>query len=267
MSAAVAPASGSARTAADGAAAPVAGRPAPQRDAVPAAAARACSGWRLLRRADASPCSRRRCRPGRPARRSASTSRPSGWRTTPTRSTSTCGSSSARSSTPASRPSLALAIGYPLAYAIAFKAGRWKNLLLVAGDRAVLHQLPAAHHRLEADPRRRRAGSSTSLQARCTCCSAASGHIINTRAGRGHRHHLQLPAVHDPADLRLPRTDRPRGCIEAAATCTPTSLTDVAQGHLPAVAARRGRRHAAHVHPGGRRLRQRRAARQPRTRR
>ena len=26
---------------------------------------------------------------------------------------------------------LALLIGYPLAYAIAFKAGRWKNLLLV----------------------------------------------------------------------------------------------------------------------------------------
>ena len=27
---------------------------------------------------------------------------------------------------------LCLAIGYPLAYAIAFKAGRWRNLLLVA---------------------------------------------------------------------------------------------------------------------------------------
>ena len=40
-------------------------------------------------------------------------------------------SSSAPSSTPASRPSLALLIGYPLAYAIAFKSGRWKNVLLV----------------------------------------------------------------------------------------------------------------------------------------
>ena len=30
-----------------------------------------------------------------------------------------------------SPPSLCLLLGYPLAYAIAFKAGRWKNLLLV----------------------------------------------------------------------------------------------------------------------------------------
>ena len=44
-----------------------------------------------------------------------------------TTATSCCG----RSSTPASRRSLCLLLGYPLAYAIAFKAGRWKNLMLV----------------------------------------------------------------------------------------------------------------------------------------
>ena len=33
--------------------------------------------------------------------------------------------------TPASRPSSAWRSGYPLAYAIAFKAGRWKNVMLV----------------------------------------------------------------------------------------------------------------------------------------
>ena len=75
---------------------------------------------------------RPRRRPGRPVPRSASTSRPSGWRTTRTRSTSTWPQfprsfGYARIATVA-----ALVIGYPLAYAIAFRAGRWKNLLLVA---------------------------------------------------------------------------------------------------------------------------------------
>ena len=41
-------------------------------------------------------------------------------------------SSSARSSTPARRPLLALLLAYPLAYVIAFKAGRWRNVLLFA---------------------------------------------------------------------------------------------------------------------------------------
>ena len=36
-----------------------------------------------------------------------------------------------RWSSPGSRRSLCLILGYPLAYAIAFKAGRWKNLMLV----------------------------------------------------------------------------------------------------------------------------------------
>ena len=39
--------------------------------------------------------------------------------------------SSARSWYSLSRPRVCLIIGYPLAYAIAFKAGRWKNLMLV----------------------------------------------------------------------------------------------------------------------------------------
>ena len=49
-----------------------------------------------------------------------------------------------------------LLLGYPLAYAIAFKAGRWKNLMLVAGHRAVLHQLPGPHAVVEAAARRQR---------------------------------------------------------------------------------------------------------------
>ena len=37
----------------------------------------------------------------------------------------------APSATPASPPCCACCIAYPLAYTIAFKAGRWQNLLLV----------------------------------------------------------------------------------------------------------------------------------------
>ena len=69
-------------------------------------------------------------------------------------------------------------IGYPLAYAIAFKAGPLEEPAAGAGDRAVLHQLPAAHHRVEADPRRRGLGRHHAAR-RCTS-SAPQGHIINT---------------------------------------------------------------------------------------
>jgi ABC-type spermidine/putrescine transport system permease subunit I len=117
---------------------------------------------------------------------------------------------------------LALAISYPLAYAIAFKAGRWRNVLLV------LVVAPFF----------------VSFLLR----TIAWKQIL---AGRGHRHHVQLPAVHDPADLRLagaggPPPDRGRG------RPLRQRAHHVAQGHLPAVAARRRGGHAAHVHPGRR---------------
>ena len=49
---------------------------------------------------------------------------------------------------------LCLLLGYPLAYAIAFKAGRVAQPDAGAGHRAVLHQLPDPHAGLAADPRR-----------------------------------------------------------------------------------------------------------------
>jgi len=45
---------------------------------------------------------------------------------------------------------------YVLAYAIAFKAGRWRNLLLVLVIAPFLHQLPASDVVLEVDPLRSR---------------------------------------------------------------------------------------------------------------
>ena len=71
--------------------------------------------------------------------------------------------------------------------------------------RAVLHELPAAHPELEGHPRRRRDPVRTAQgpglpAARVPRAGDAGG------GDRGHR--LQLPAVHDPADLRLAREDR-----------------------------------------------------------
>ena len=67
-------------------------------------------------------------------------------------------------------------IAYPLAYTIAFKAGRWKNAVAVRGGRAVLHDLPDPHHRLGDDPLRRKPGDEV-LQA---IGLAPSGHILAT---------------------------------------------------------------------------------------
>ena len=52
---------------------------------------------------------------------------------------------------------ISLLVGYPLAYAIAFRGGKYRNALLLRGDPAVLHHLPRAHAVLADDPRRRRA--------------------------------------------------------------------------------------------------------------
>ena len=114
-------------------------------------------------------------------------------------------SSPGRSSTARAATVICFLIAYPLAYAIAFRGGRYKNVLLflviapfftsfllrtqswkiILGDDGIVFGplkdlgLPAA-----GVPRPR-------------------------DAGRGHRRHrLQLPAVHDAADLRLAREDR-----------------------------------------------------------
>ena len=125
---------------------------------------------------------------------------------------------------------LAFALGFPLAYAIAFRGGAYKNLLLflviapfftsfllrtlswkiIFSDDGHLPR-PAQDHRHH--PGR----------------FPAAGH-----AGRGHRrHHLQLPAVHDPAPVRRAREDRPaaarggRGPVRRSVA----AARDVRRGH------------------------------------
>ena len=103
---------------------------------------------------------------------------------------------------------IALVISYPLAYWIAFRGGRWKNLFLllviapffvtylirtlawqtILSDGGIVVDDPPA----PAHPRRRRPAA-------------------RDLGGRRRRHHLQLPAVHGAAAVREPRAGRPRG--------------------------------------------------------
>ena len=138
--------------------------------------------------------------------------------------------------------------------------GRAVQELHAAADHpAVLRQLRAADGLVAADPGRQRLGR-----------GAAAGHRPGLRRrpaaghahGRDRRHHLQLPALHGAAAVRLAGEDRP-----AADRGGDRPLREpgdgVPQGHAAARAARPVRRHAADLHPGHGRLHQRRAAGHP----
>ncbi|CAA9348792.1 MAG: Putrescine transport system permease protein PotH, partial [uncultured Nocardioidaceae bacterium] len=128
-----------------------------------------------------------------------------------------------------------------------------------ARHRAVLHQLPAADALVAHHPLRQRAGDQLPADDR----GAARRRPAAGDAGGGHRRaDLQLPAVHDAADLRLARQGRPparRG--RGRPVLEP--VHGLPQGDAAVVDARRRVRHAADLHPGLRRLHQRRAARDP----
>ena len=101
---------------------------------------------------------------------------------------------------------LALVVAYPLAYFIAFRGGRWKNLLLglvvvpfftnflirtlawktILGDQGTLVTL-----------------------LRDVGLLSSGWHAPAYAGGRGRRPHVQLPAVHGAADLRRAGEDRP----------------------------------------------------------
>ena len=140
-------------------------------------------------------------------------------RTTPTRSRSSATSSSGRSSTRAIATLLALLIAYPLAYVIAFRGGRYKNLLLG------LVVVPFFTNFLI-----RTLAWKTILgdQGWSSVPSATIGILGDDRgsaahAARGHRRaDVQLPAVHGAADLRRAREDRPRPRSTRRVTSTRT---------------------------------------------
>ena len=158
---------------------------------------------------------------------------------------------------------LTFCIGFPVAYAIAFRGGRYKNLILflviapfftsflirtiswkiLLGDEGPL--LGPLKHTFGILP----------------------GHVQPARhAGRaGRRADLQLPAVHDPAAVRRPREDRP-ALIEAAADLYAGRWEAFRRVTFPLALPGVFAGLAADVHPGDGRLHQRRAAGQSRRR-
>ena len=102
---------------------------------------------------------------------------------------------------------LAFALGFPLAYAIAFRGGRYKNLLLFLVIapfftsfllRTICWKIILGDDGLVLGPAQGRSASSRRT-------SSSWRRPLAVVAG----HHLQLPAVHDPAAVRRPREDRP----------------------------------------------------------
>lgn len=94
------------------------------------------------------------------------------------------------------------------------------------GDRALLHQLPDPHPRLEDDPRGRRPGRRRPQHpARPRRHQLAR--LDRGRPGPGHpargglRSDVQLPALHDPAALHLGSSASTGGCTRRPGTCTP----------------------------------------------
>ena len=136
---------------------------------------------------------------------------------------------------------LAFALGFPLAYAIAFRGGRLQEPPAVPRHRPVLHELPAANPVLEDHLLGRRDLPRSAQDHRDPPGRfPAAGHA----GSRHRRHHLQLPAVHDAAPLRRAREDRSaasrggRGPLRR----TVAAARDVRRGHPGRAARRRGRR-------------------------
>ena len=95
---------------------------------------------------------------------------------------------------------LCLAIAYPLVYWIAFRGGRWKNLFLVVivAPFFVSYLVRTlAWLNILADEGRRRPDPPRAAHPRLRRPSAGD------RGRGGRRHHLQLPALHGAAALRL----------------------------------------------------------------
>ena len=111
---------------------------------------------------------------------------------------------------------------------------------------AVLHVLRAADGGLAADPVRQRLGGRAHARSRAGGRRRAAAGLAH---GRDRGHHLQLPAVHDPAAVRVAGEDRP-----AADRGGDRPLREPGDGvpphHAAARPARDLRRLAADLHPG-----------------
>ena len=103
---------------------------------------------------------------------------------------------------------IALVISYPLAYWIAFRGGRWKNLflLLVIAPFFVTYLIRTlAWQTILSD-----GGIVVTILKHLHILGGGRAAARDVGGGR-RRHHLQLPAVHGAAAVREPRAGRPRG--------------------------------------------------------
>ena len=127
-------------------------------------------------------------------------------RTSPTRSPATPSRSCRSFFYAGTATMLALLIAYPLAYAIAFRAGRYKTLLLFA----VIAPFFTTYLIRTIAWKTILSDDSPVVERPADALAGARGRARAGDLGGGDRRpHLQLPAVHDPAALRQPRAARP----------------------------------------------------------
>ena len=127
-------------------------------------------------------------------------------RRTTTRSRSTTSSSCARCGYAATATLLALRHLVPARVLHRVQGGPVEEPHAAADHPAVLHELPDADGGVADDPRRQRRSSPSAARRR----AARRGRPPAGDDDRGHRgHHLQLPAVHGAAAVRVAREDRP----------------------------------------------------------
>ena len=152
---------------------------------------------------------------------------------------------------------LALAVSYPLAYWIAFRGGRWKNLflLLVIAPFFVTYLIRTlAWETILSD------NGFVVHTLQHLGILGSDGRLLATSAAviTGITYNF-LPFMVLPLYVSLEQIDH--RLIEAAEDLYASRAKAFLRDHVPALAARRVRRRAADVHPGGRRLHQRAAAR------
>ena len=109
---------------------------------------------------------------------------------------------------------LCILIAYPIAYFIAFKVGRFKNILLglvmIPFFTSFLLRTIAWQSLLADSARCCKVFKWFALRQRCSTRVGImdNGALLQHAGGGDRRSHLQLPAVHAAADLRQPREDR-----------------------------------------------------------
>ena len=158
--------------------------------------------------------------------------------------------------TPATATVLCLIIAFPLAYFMAFKAGRWRNLMLLL---IILPFFTSLIVRTVAWQTILTDDGWVVTRCRRSACSARTA-ACSRRGRRDRRHHLQLPAVHGAAALRVAGAHGPPA-VEAATDLYASRWTAFRKVTLPLAAPGIFAGTLLDLHPRDRRLHQRPAAR------